>query len=190
MYAFHSNEVNKVLSTKRELNSFMLLYPNSIYKAVQTNEEARAFFNEHAIRYVNNGILNQQRTYGSRVKTAYFIAEYSIDPKTIYIGVDTHFIGACFLTKLPSEVTQQISPSSLSFKVECLGLDDTLISSHCIAISKVLSLLPECLPIEIKVPDESILISVTTDINGNRAARALRDQVAKRPGAVYFILRG
>lgn len=184
MYAVVANGLQTICKTQSELESIMLFYPYPKFEKCNSEEEGREWLRAHAREYRSVTFFN----YGSTATSGYATIEYFIANNTIYYNIDTSKVGHIKVAQ-SDKMKMESKPERLKIKIENVMLDDNLISSHIIAITRILKILGEYVDVNIVVPDISIYLAVEKYTGSNYMIKTLKNIIATRLGGVSITIR-
>lgn len=182
MYAFISNEYRTIINSQRQLDFLLSIYSYPKFKKVETTEEAQRWFNEQERVHIKSKTIR----YGAKNKTSYVSVEYFIADDCIFYNIRTDNFGFIKLTKLPENVKQDARYDLIKLKVCDVSLDDSKISSNCIAIENVLRILGPYLNIELVVPDISIYLACVRYTGKSFVISRVKNIINSRYGKTYY----
>lgn len=185
MYAFVSNEYRTIVYTQRKLDFLCDIYTYPKFRKVNSEEEARKFFQQCNRDFINAG-LNK---YGREADVGYISIKYLISDNTIYCNVSTKHFGYIKLSNLPDNVYQDSTYDMLKLKITNVVLDDSLIAHHCIAITNILSLFDKFINIELVLPDISVYLACTKYKGKNYSINKLQSSIKSRLGNVFYTIK-
>lgn len=184
MFAVVANGMQAICKTQRRLESIIAFYPYPKFCKCSTEEEARMW-----LRNNSRGIYGIEfKSYGNTASEGYAIAEYYIWDNSIYYNINTKHLG--YIKVFPTDdIKMESRQELLKIKVCNVMLDDSSISSHCIAIRKLLRLLGGIIDVEIIVPDISIYLAATKYTGRSVYINGLRRDIVNRLGEVSFTIK-
>jgi hypothetical protein len=181
MFAVIANGMQAVCKTQRKLDSILAVYPYPKFCRCSTEEEARKWLAANARAPYDPSF----KKYGDTAKSGYAVVEYYIWDNTIYYNVYTGSIG--FIKVFPDDgVKIDARPELLKIKVSGVRVNDLSISSHCVAIRRILKILGNIIDIDITVPDISVYLAAAKYTGKNHFIRGLQRDIADRLGGVSF----
>lgn len=186
MWAFITDSFRSVVSTQRELEFLIGVYPYATWKKVSDVAEAKRFWAQNEQKYFSTDAI----FLGTKDKVGYIRIEYFIANNNIYANIDTRHFGFIKLKNVPKNVIQEASYDMLRLKIQNIVLDDAIISHHCIAILNIMQLFGPYLNMEIMVPDISVYLALTKYTGTNYNIKKMRTKLDGHLGKIYWTIKG
>lgn len=183
MFAFVSNEYQGVVHSKQHLKILSDIYTFPISQYCNTEEECRDFIKRHPRKVYSN-----EKKHGWKKTTAYIRIEYFISDKTIYANLYTDHFGFVQLNIKNKNILQSATYDMIKLKIPYVNVNDDSISSHCIAIQYILSLMSPIINVQVKVPDLSVFLALTEYTGNNSVLNRIRSYLGNRVGKVALLL--
>lgn len=185
MFAVVANGVQEICHTQRQLDTILALYSYPKFKKFSKEEEAYEWIRQHS-RVNYTSCYNQ---YGDTMGIGFVSVTYSISNNTIYYHVNTEKFGYLAVFSSDKNVAIRQGRESLDIVVSNVVLDDLKISSHIIAIKRILILLGSYVDVDITVPDMSVYLAITKYKGNNYMIHSLKNDFEKRLGGVSFTIK-
>ena len=186
MFAVVANGFQTICSTQRQLDNILALYTYPKFAKFNDEEAALRWIREHsrAVRH------NYHTQYGDTASYGFANITYVIENNSVKYHVDTEQLGYVSTFTYDNDVAIRSGRNSLDIIVSNVVLDDLKITSHVIAIKRVLMLLGGFIDVNIEVPDMSVYLAITKYRGSNYIITGLQRDIEKRLGGVSFSVRG
>lgn len=185
MFAFVSNEYQGILYDKQHVKLLSSIYSYPKVQYCRTEEECRDFIRKNPRHLYGDG----KKKAGWKKDTAYIRVEYFVDDQTIYANLYTDHFGYVLLNIRDPNILQSASYDMIKLKISNVNVNDTSISSHCVAIQYIVQLLSPIVNVQIIVPDLSIYLALTEYTGRNAAIKRTKQLLNNRIGKVALLLK-
>lgn len=186
MFAVVANGIQTICKTQRQLDNILALYTYPKFQKFNREEDALKWIRQHS-RVSWSNIYKQ---YGDTSGAGFLEIKYEIQNNTIAYNIDTEQLGYIGAISDDKDVAIRNGRTSIDIIVSNVVLDDLKISSHIIAIRRVLRLLGPYVDIDVLLPDMSVYLAITEYKGKNYIIRGLKQDIASRLGGVSFTVRG
>lgn len=182
-----ANGLQTICKTQRQLDNILALYTYPKFAKFSKEEDALRW-----IRANTRGVcINNHKQYGDTANFGFVNITYSItDSNSIEYFVDTSQVGYISTYSNDNDVCIRSGRNSIAVVVNNVVLDDAKISSHIIAIRRILIILGQYIDVNIVVPDMSVFLAITKYKGKNYIIKGLQKDIAKRLGGVSFSIKG
>ena len=183
-YGFHNKGISLVTDNYSEIDLLQTLLPYSSYRKFYTHEEAYSFVSNKEVE----DFEITMNTYGDVFDNLHVTVTYFITDEGLYFNIDTSKLGDVRFTSTSSDVVIENSFDNTRVYISSLKLDDDRISSHAIAIYKILQVIGDLLDVNIVVPNHSIYYMLTAYTGTKITISRLLRLIEQRSGNVAVTL--
>lgn len=184
MFAIVANGFQGILTTKKELDLVLGIYPYPKFAKVKTREEGLEFLRRHSRK-----ISYRYKEYGDTFKRGFVTLEYFIDNNTIFANVYTDKIGKVFINNTDDSTILDVRPDFIKIKISNVVLNDLLIRHHVIAIRRLLNILGPIVSVCLVVPDISIYLALTSYKGKDAVIMSAQRAIEKRIGGMSYTIK-
>lgn len=185
MYAFVGNGFQGIVKTQEALQVLLSLYPYPKFRKQSTEEEARKWLSINSRKYNNF----KRDHYGDCCDTGFAKVEYFIYDGCLFYNIFTDKVGRLLVEAKDSDTSILRSPDNIAIKIKDTNLKEQLITHHCIALLKVLTLIGPYIDVDLVLPDMSILLAITAYTGSAYLIRSLQKTIKERIGGVSYTIR-
>ena len=186
MFAVVANGFQGVCKTQRHLDMVIALYTYPKFKRVSTDEEAVRWIRENARSFHSNKCIQ----YGNTASAGFLNVRYRIVDTRIEYSVDTNVVGFVNTYNKNKDVVIRSGINNFDVIIENVVLDDEKITSHIIAIKRILNVIGDYVDVNIVVPDMSVYLAVTKYRGNNYIIQSLQRDIDNRLGGISFTVGG
>lgn len=185
MFAVVANGIQAICKTQRQLDTILALYTYPKFEKFSNTEDAYKWIRDHSrVQYSSH--YNQ---YGETMGIGFVSVTYSIKNNTIYYHIDTEQFGYLGAVSTDKNVAIRSGRNNMDVIISNIVLDDLKISSHIIAIRRIINILGEYVDVDITVPDMSVYLAITKYRGDNYIIRSLKNDLEKRLGGISFTVK-
>ena len=185
MYAFISNEFQTIVNSQSNLQLLCDLYSYPKFKKVDTYEEGMKYIESCKRKFKKSG----KTIFGIKRTTAYLDINYFINDNNIYLNIRTSNFGYISMENLPDNMKSVATYDLVKIKISNIQIDDSRISSHCIAVYQILRLFDNSINIVLTLPDLSVYLACTRYVGKNHVIKGVQDLIKSRVGKTIFIVK-
>lgn len=186
MYVFIANGYKGIVESKQTLDILASIYPYPKFRKVRTYEDALNFL----ARYNRGEVQANFYNYGDTDNyLGYATIKYVIADNDLFVTIDTSKVG--FIRINPRGLKDTVvdnRPTMIRVRISDIGLNDDLISDHCVAITNILELLGGYVDVNIEVPDVSVYLALTKYSGDNYIIRNCQEVIGSRLGGVSITI--
>ena len=188
MFAVVANGLQTICKTQRQLDNILALYTYPKFAKVSTEEEALRWIREHT-----RGVtVNYHKQYGETADFGFLNVTYEVhdSENSIHYHIDSEQLGYITAFNDDKDVAVRSGRTSTDVIVSNIVLDDMKISSHIIAVRRILMIIGSYVDVNIILPDMSVFLAITKYKGKNYNIRGLQKEIASRLGGVSFSVKG
>lgn len=186
MFAVVANGFQGVCKTQRHLDMVLALYTYPKFRKVNTEEEAFKWIRENSRSFHSNRCVQ----YGNTASTGFLNVRYKIVDNRIEYNVDTNQVGFVNTINSNKDVIIRSGPNNFDVIIENVVLQDEKITSHIIAIKRILSVIGDYVDVNVMVPDMSVYLAITKYRGSNYIIQSLQRDIDNRLGGISFTVGG
>lgn len=186
MFAVVANGMQAICKTQRQLDNILALYTYPKFQKFNREEEALQWIRQHS-RVSWENAYNQ---YGDTSSAGFISVTYKIQDNTISYHVETEHLGYIGAISSDKDIAIRNGRSSIDVIISNVVLDNLKISSHIIAIQRILRLMGSYVDVNVVLPDMSIYLAITKYRGNNYIIRSLKKDIADRLGGISFTVKG
>lgn len=183
MYAIAASGKTCIVETQTELNKNLAIYPYAKWHYCKERDEALQW-----LRINQRGLFGvRPYMFGSTTDSGVLLVKYFITEGKILYNIDTTKIGYIRVIPNPDDgILVDNRSNMIKVKVVGTNLNNDIISHHCIAIRRILTILGEYCDVCFTLPDMSVYIALTKYSGSDALIRKTQDFILQRLGGVSY----
>lgn len=188
MFAVVANGMQTICRTQRQLDNILALYTYPKFQKFEKEEDALKWLRIHS--RASWSMEHDHNHYGDTCYNGFADVTYVIAGNTIHYYINTERLGFINIVSQDMDTAVKNGRENIEVIVSNVVLNDLKITSHVIAVHRILRLIGRFVDVNIRLPDMSVYLAVTRYAGKNYIIRSLKREIEERLGGVSFTVGG